>query len=112
MNITILQKLDTLSERFEEIAGLLSEPSIQSDQNKFRSLSQEYAQLDPIVSIYQNYLATLEDNESAKAMLNDSDPDIKAMAKDELKDTQAALEKQENELQILPNPIEHPLKIN
>lgn len=104
MNITILQKLDTLSERFEEIAGLLAEPSIQSDQNKFRSLSQEYAHLNPIVSTHQNYLSTLEDHEAAKAMLGDSDPDIKAMAKEELKETQAALEIQEKELQVLLLP--------
>ena len=104
MNITILQKLDTLSERFEEIAGLLAEPSVQSDQNKFRSLSQEYAHLNPIVTTHQNYLSTLEDHDAAKAMLSDSDPDIKAMAKEELKETQAALEIQEKELQVLLLP--------
>ncbi|MGB0237164.1 MAG: peptide chain release factor 1 [Cycloclasticus sp.] len=104
MNTTILQKLDTLSERFEEIAGLLSEPSVQNDQNQFRSLSQEYAQLEPIVNTHQNYLSTLEDHEAAKTMLGDSDPEIKAMAKEELKETQIALETQEKELQILLLP--------
>jgi Protein chain release factor A len=104
VNTTILQKLDTLSERFEEIAGLLSEPSVQNDQNQFRSLSQEYAQLEPIVNTHQNYLSTLEDHEAAKTMLGDSDPEIKAMAKEELKETQIALETQEKELQILLLP--------
>ena len=104
MNTSILQKLDTLSERFEEIAQLLAEPSVQSDQNKFRSLSQEYAQLDPIVSNYQHYLATIDDKEAAEAMLNDSDPDIKLMAKDELKDIQATLEQQQRDLQVLLLP--------
>jgi len=104
VNTSILQKLDTLSERFEEIAQLLAEPSVQSDQNKFRSLSQEYAQLDPIVSNYQYYLATIDDKEAAEAMLNDSDPDIKLMAKDELKDIQATLEQQQRDLQVLLLP--------
>ena len=104
MNTSILQKLDTLSERFEEIAQLLAEPSVQSDQNKFRSLSQEYAQLDPIVSNYQHYLATIDDKEADEAMLNDSDPDIKLMAKDELKDIQATLEQQQRDLQVLLLP--------
>ncbi|MBQ0724441.1 MAG: peptide chain release factor 1 [Cycloclasticus sp.] len=104
MNTSILQKLDTLSERFEEIAQLLAEPSVQSDQNKFRGLSQEYAQLDPIVSNYQHYLATISDQEAAEAMLNDSDPDIKLMAKDELKDIQATLEQQQQDLQVLLLP--------
>jgi len=104
VNTSILHKLDTLSERFEEIAQLLAEPSVQSDQNKFRSLSQEYAQLDPIVNTYNNYLASVEDKQAAHAMLNDSDPDIKAMAKDELKDINAAIEQQEKDLQILLLP--------
>lgn len=104
MNTSILHKLDTLSERFEEIAQLLSEPSVQSDQNQFRSLSQEYAHLDPIVQNYNNYLSTLEDKEAARVMLNDSDPDIKAMAKDELKESEAVLEHLEDELQILLLP--------
>lgn len=104
MKLSILNKLDALTERFEEIAGLLAEPSIQNDQNQFRSLSQEYAQLDPLVMNYNNYLSMLDDNEAAKAMLNDSDPDIKAMAKEELKQTQAELEKQDTLLQVLLLP--------
>ncbi|MBL4743997.1 MAG: peptide chain release factor 1, partial [Cycloclasticus sp.] len=104
MNITVLHKLDSLSERFEEIAALLSEPSVQSDQNKFRALSKEYAQLDPVVNTHKNYLATLEDQGAAKSMLNDSDPEIKAMAKEELKEIQSTLEEQERDLQILLLP--------
>ena len=104
MNTSILHKLDTLSDRFEEIAQLLAEPSVQSDQNKFRSLSQEYAQLDPIVNTYNNYLVSLEDKQAANAMLNDSDPDIKAMAKEELKEVVGAIEQQERDLQILLLP--------
>jgi peptide chain release factor 1 len=104
VNITILHKLDTLAERFEEIAGLLAEPSVQSDQNKFRALSQEYAQLDPIVNTHQNYLATLEDKNAAKAMLNDSDPEMKAMAKDELKESQKTLDELATTLQIFLLP--------
>jgi len=104
VNLSILNKLDALSERFEEIAHLLSEPSTQSDQNKFRSLSQEYAQINPIVDEYKNYLATLEDKEAANAMLKDSDADIREMAKDELKEAQAALDEQQKNLQVLMLP--------
>lgn len=104
MNISILHKLDTLRERFEEIAQLLAEQSVQSDQNKFRALSQEYSQLDPIVSTYQHYLSASEDKEATDAMLNDNDPDIKAMAKEELKDIRTTLERQEKELQVLLLP--------
>ena len=91
MNTSILHKLDTLTERFEEIAQLLAEPSVQSDQNKFRSLSQEYSHLNPIIENYHNYQSTLEDKIAATSMLSDSDPDIKAMAKEELKDAQSSI---------------------
>ena len=50
MKESIRRKLETISERFGEITALLAEPETQNDNNQFRSLSQEYAQLDPIVS--------------------------------------------------------------
>lgn len=104
MKSSILNKLDALTERYEEIAHLLSDPSVQSDQNQFRALSQEYAQIGPIVSEYANYLITLEDKEAANAMLKDSDADIREMAKEEFKLAQATLEQQETTLQVLMLP--------
>jgi len=104
MNTSILHKLDTLTERFEEIAQLLAEPSVQSDQNKFRSLSREYSHLSPIIENYNNYQSTIENKKAAMSMLSDNDPDIKAMAKEELKDAQSGIEKLETELQILLLP--------
>jgi peptide chain release factor 1 len=49
MKQSIQLKLENLCERYDEIAALLSEPEIQSNQNKFRTLSQEYAQISPLV---------------------------------------------------------------
>ena len=60
MKASIQQKLENLSEHFDEIAALLSEPEVQSDQNKFRSLSQEYAQINPIVDCYSHYQTNQE----------------------------------------------------
>ena len=73
MKTSIIAKLENISERLEEISALLSEPDIMSDQNRFRSLSQEYSKLDPIVRCFNNHQKTIEDIESAKEMMKDSD---------------------------------------
>ena len=60
MKQSIQHKLENLCERYDEIAALLSEPEVQGNQNKFRSLSQEYAQINPLVDCYKRYQQTLE----------------------------------------------------
>jgi peptide chain release factor 1 len=104
MKPSIAHRLDSLSERFDEITALLAQPETQSNQNKFRSLSQEYAQIKPIVDCYKNFEQTLADLESAHEMAKDSDPELREMAKEEI----SAIDKQqaaiEQELQILLLP--------
>ena len=104
MKASIQTKLENLSERFEEIAALLSQPEVQSDQNKFRSLSQEYAQIDPIVTCYKEYTENEETLESAVEMSKDSDPEMREMAKEELQEAESQKETLENQLQILLLP--------
>ncbi len=104
MKPSIQQKLENLSDRFEEIAGLLSQPEIQSDQNKFRSLSQEYAQLDPIVACYTRYRDNEETLESAQEMSKDTDPDLREMAQEEIQLATQKKQELEQQLQILLLP--------
>ena len=82
MKASILSKLDNLSDRQEEVAGLLADPDVMSDQNQFRQLSMEYSQLDPVVIEYKNYVQALDDKKTAEEML--SDPELKEMAQEEL----------------------------
>ena len=49
MKASLQGKLDKLADRFEELAGLLSDPDVISNQNQFRDLSREYAEIDPVV---------------------------------------------------------------
>ncbi|MCW8932498.1 MAG: peptide chain release factor 1 [Gammaproteobacteria bacterium] len=84
MKPSIQNKLETLSERYEEIAILLSQQEVMSDQNKFRELSKEYAELGPLVECFSQYREALDTIESATEMLDDSDPEIKEMAEEEL----------------------------
>ncbi|NOR68687.1 MAG: peptide chain release factor 1 [Methylomarinum sp.] len=104
MKASIQIKLDNLSDRFEEIAALLSQPEVQSDQNKFRSLSQEYAQIDPLVACYKSYQENQENLEAAKEMAKDPDPELREMAKEEQQEAEAEKEKLQHHLQILLLP--------
>ena len=97
MKESIKHKLETLVERHEEISGLLAEPETMADQNKFRSLSQEYAQLEPVVSNFTAYKNSLTAIGDAKMMMEEDDEEIREMAKEEL----AEAEKNEQELELV-----------
>lgn len=104
MKASILEKLDRLKERYEEVSALLSEAEIINNQNKFRELSKEYAELEPVVQGYKSYLQLLADIEEAKQLLVDGDEEMKEMAAEELKDCEARLEPMQLELQKLLLP--------
>jgi peptide chain release factor 1 len=101
---SIKQKLESLVDRHEEIAGLLAEPETMADQNKFRSLSQEYAQLEPVVSNFNAYRDTLTDIDDARLMLEEDDAEMREMAKDELAQAEDKLDDLELTLQKLLLP--------
>jgi len=101
---SIKLKLESLVERHEEIAGLLSQPETMADQNKFRELSQEYSQLEPVVANFNNYTQCLVDIEDAKAMLKEDDKEMREMAKEELAEAQETEQTLELELQKLLLP--------
>ncbi|MGD8569177.1 MAG: peptide chain release factor 1 [Gammaproteobacteria bacterium] len=104
MKPSIRSKLETLSDRLEEINALLADPGVISDQNQFRDLSKEHAQISPVVDVFEKYQETLEDIDAAQSMLKDSDPDIREMADTELKDSSAKRDQLELELQKLLLP--------
>lgn len=100
MKDSIRAKLDKLADRFEELAALLSDADVIADQNRFRDYSKEYAELEPVVNTYRDYHQAEEDHAEASAMQADSDPDMQAMAKEELEDAQTRLEALTQTLQI------------
>mgnify|MGYP000462158595 FL=1 len=104
MKESIKHKLETLIERHEEIAGLLAEPETMADQNKFRELSQEYAQLEPIVVNFTRYKKSLIAIDDAKSMLKEDDKEIREMAKEELAEAQESEQQLELTLQKLLLP--------
>ena len=70
MKVSILSKLDHLSERYEEVGALLSDGDIISNQNRFRTLSKEYSELELLVKTYGSYKDVMENIEEAKLLLN------------------------------------------
>ena len=104
MKPSILEKLDNLQERYIEVGALLSDSDTIADQNRFRELSKEYAELEPVVKCYQSYRQILDDVEEAKLLLKDNDPDMRAMGQEELKQAEEQQEPLELDLQKLLLP--------
>ena len=96
MKASLLTKLEQLAERRAEIERELSTPL---DADKFRKLSQEYAQLGPVAEGYHAYCATQKELDDLDKMLGDSDRDLREMAQAELPGAKAKLEKLNQELQ-------------
>ena len=104
MKASLLAKLETLSDRHEEVAALLGDSETIADQNRFRTLSQEYSELETVVKCYSDYSQVKADLEEAQLMLEDSDPDLREMAREEIDASSERLENLERELQTLLLP--------
>ncbi|MCO6556600.1 MAG: peptide chain release factor 1 [Gilliamella sp.] len=102
MKSSIINKLEMLQERYEEVQALLSDASVIADQNRFRTLSKEYSQLTGVVKCFSDWKQTQEDIETAKMML--SDPEMSEMAQEELNEALSRVEEQEKQLQVLLLP--------
>jgi peptide chain release factor 1 len=104
MKDSIRHKLENLQERYEEVGMLLGDPGVIGNQNKFRELSMEYSQLEPVSKTFRRFQAAQDDLATAREMLAENDPDMKAMAQEEQHDAQQRLETLELELQKLLLP--------
>ncbi|WP_373095173.1 peptide chain release factor 1 [Zhongshania sp.] len=104
MKASLVSKLDNLLDRYEEIGALLSDPEIIGNQDRFRGLSQEYAEIESVVQSYGEYRQVAEDLAEATAMLSEDDADMREMAEEEVKTAKAKLETLEVELQTLLLP--------
>lgn len=104
MKASIVSKLDNLLDRYEEVSALLSDAEIIADQERFRNLSKEYAELEDVVTAYSRYRQVNDDMAEAAAMLEEDDPDMREMAEEELASAKEQLESMELELQTLLLP--------
>ena len=104
MKESLQAKLEKLSARQEEIYALLAVPEVINDQNRYRDLNKEAAEIGPIVSCFKNYRSSQLALDNARAMLKDSDQDIRDLAAEEMEASRQQIEDLEMELQKLLLP--------
>ncbi|MBT8446280.1 MAG: peptide chain release factor 1 [Gammaproteobacteria bacterium] len=112
MKPSLLSKLDALAERRSELDALLSAPETLADAARFTALSREYAEIGPIVDCFRSWQATSDDIADARAMGQDADPELRALALDELAAGQAKLDDLETDLTRLLLPRDPSDKAN
>ncbi|BCN29694.1 peptide chain release factor 1 [Anaeromicropila herbilytica] len=101
----MFDKLEDILARYDEIVDELNNPSVVNDQNRFRQLMKEQTDLTPIVEKYKEYKATKESIEESLMMLEEeSDEEIREMAKEELNECKARIGTIENDIKILLLP--------
>jgi len=104
MKESLLNKLELLCARHEEIAALLSDIETINDQDKFRSLSMEYAQLEDVVKNFNAYQQAQAVLASAREMLEEDDAEMRELAEEEINENITLIESLEVELQKLLLP--------
>ncbi len=104
MESSIVEKLSRLADRADEVRSLLNDPAVIGDVQRFRELSREYAQLDPVVDLYRAWRKLTGDHDAATDMLDDSDVEIRRLGQEELARSEAQLEQVERavRLQLIP----------
>ena len=101
----MFDKLEDLVHHYEELMNLLSEPDVANDTNRFRKLMKEQNDLAPIVETYKEYKAGKQNIEDSLAMLEEeSDEEMRELAKEELSESKAKVEELEQKLKILLLP--------
>lgn len=101
----MFDRLEDILIHYEEIMQALNEPDVTENQDRFRKLMKEQADLAPIVDAYKAYKQAKQDIEDSLAMLNDeSDEEMREMAKEELNDAKSRVEELEHEMKILLLP--------
>ena len=98
---SILEKLDGLEARFEEISTLITDPSVIADQERFVKLTREYKELSDIMDARKRYIACLTTIREAKDIIaNESDPDMREMAREELSENERLQPQLEEEIKL------------
>lgn len=101
----MFDKLDGVVRRFEELTEKLADPTLYDRKKEFKEVSEERANLEDVVAAYKTYKKLQEDIEGAKDILkNEKDADLREMAKEELAENEAQVERLQEEIKILLLP--------
>ena len=86
MKDSIRRRLESTVDRFDEVGALLAEPDVIGDSNRFRDLSVEYARLEPVAERFREFCRLESERASLAEMASSADPEMRAMAEDEIAD--------------------------
>ncbi|MGN1031168.1 MAG: PCRF domain-containing protein, partial [Butyricicoccaceae bacterium] len=100
----MLEQLEGLADRFDELESLLASPELYSDPARAAALLREQKELAPIIEAYRTYADAVQTQSDALELSEDSDPEVRAMAQEELAAARADIERLEGELRILLLP--------
>lgn len=101
----ILDKLEVIKNRWEELAEQMSDPDVTSDMKRFVKINKDYKELEPVVEAYKEFKNVIENINNAKEILeNETDADFKAMAKEELDELVPKKDELEDRIRILMIP--------
>jgi peptide chain release factor 1 len=92
-------KLQLMLERFQEVEQLLSEPSVIAEQDQFKALSKEYAQLEPVATCYETYVKAQNNLCSLQELREGEDKELAAIAQEEAEEVKKQIDVLEEELQ-------------
>lgn len=104
---TLLNKLEDLSLRFEEVGTLITDPAVISDMKRYVKLTKEYSDLEKIVKAKKKYEQLLNNISEARSILeSENDPEMREMAKEEIEESQKCLPTLEEEIKLLLIPAD------
>ncbi|MEY2853273.1 MAG: peptide chain release factor 1, partial [Pseudomonadota bacterium] len=104
MKASIRTKLEKTAERFEEIGGLLADSSIAGGSAEFRNLSMEYARLEPVVASFRDFVDLEGQQQAARTLASDTDPEMRQMGEDEVRRLDVQLAERDTALGLLLLP--------
>ncbi|SDG50027.1 peptide chain release factor 1 [Pseudomonas benzenivorans] len=104
MKASLINKLDLLQDRYEELTALLGDSEVIANQSQFRTYSKEFAEIEPVNQAFRAFRKVQADLEGAQALLKDSDPDMREMAEEEVAEAKQQLIELEDRLQRMLLP--------
>ena len=106
-NNTILEKLEGLVARFEEVSTLITDPAVIADQKRYVKLTKEYKELGDLMNARKEYMQVLGGIEEAKEIIaNETDQEMREMAREELDACQARQPELEEQIKLLLVPAD------
>lgn len=100
----MFEKINEIEDRYSQLESELSRPDIFKDQRTYQKYTKEHSQLAPIINTYREYKTVCKEMESSRSLLNDSDPEMRKLAKEEMASLDSQKEELESELKILLLP--------